>query len=243
MRIDRGPRQPLAPGSRAAPQIWIHCLQPSWNSGARIGSTAHACGRHGLLALLATRVLSGFIPPSTLTGPGAKGGGRWLGRRRGTVRVWSPPDSRAPFPLNSPSAAPQPPTPFLSFLYISSELAVAVQSLVNDALLLLTTLQFPGLHSLHRCLDLGDTPQLTPALGLFTCCCCPRASTINTRTRPRTYIANKQTLYQTCSPCCPRLLPWPSPPPSSRPRLTLSAILPRRVRCGDAPFSPRVNPD
>lgn len=100
---------------------------------------------------------------------------------------------RTPFPLNSPSAAPQPATPFLSFLYISSELAVAVQSLVNDALLLLTTLQLSGLHSLYHCLDFGDTHPPAPALGLFTCFC-PRASTINTRTRHRTYFTNKQTL-------------------------------------------------
>jgi hypothetical protein len=46
----RVPRQPLAPGSRAAPQFWIHCLQPPWKSGIRIGQTARPCGRHGLLA-------------------------------------------------------------------------------------------------------------------------------------------------------------------------------------------------
>lgn len=69
-------------------------------------------------------------------------GGSLVRQAPGHRSCLEPPQTLEPFPLNSPSAAPQPPTPFLSFLYISSELAVAVQSLVNDALLLLTTLQF-----------------------------------------------------------------------------------------------------
>lgn len=138
------------------PATIMEFRHPDWTDG----SPVWAAWPFGFLA---TRVLSGFIPPSTLTGPVAKGGGRWLGRRRGTVRVWSP------LPFKQPVRCPPTATPFLSFLYLSSELSVAVQSLVNDALLLLTTLQFPGLHSLYRCLDLGDTPQLAPALGLFTC--------------------------------------------------------------------------
>lgn len=165
MRIDRGPRRPLALGSNAAPQIWIHCLQPSWNSGTRIGPTAHPCGRHGLLA--SWRRGSSLEHAHRAS---RERGGSLVRQAPGHRSCLEPPPRlQSPLPFKQPVRCPPTATPFLSFLYISSELAVAVQSLVNDALLLLTTLQFPGLHSLYRCLDLGDTPQLAPALGLFTC--------------------------------------------------------------------------
>lgn len=91
------------------PATIMEFRHPDWTDG----SPVWAAWPFGFLA---TRVLSGFIPPSTLTGPVAKGGGSLVRQAPGHRSCLEPPpDSRAPFPLNSPSAAPQPPPPSSHF--------------------------------------------------------------------------------------------------------------------------------
>ena len=226
MRIDRGPGDLASPWLLAAGQRhnsgYIACNHheiryPDWIDGSPVWAAWP-------LGILATRVLSGFIPPNTLTGPVAKGGGRWLGRRQD-------PSCLEPLPFKQSVCCPPTSHPLPLILYISSELAVAVQSLVNDALLLLTALQsldFTRSTIEFRRYTLARTCSRTVYLFDHA----PRPSKHEPDLEPTlesTSIPNCQT-----SPCCPRLLPWPSPPPSSRPRLTLFAILLRRVRC-DAP--------